>query len=265
MGDPVIGRALRLLHEHPAHPWTVASLAAKAGISRAALARSFTELVGVPPMTYLREWRLTLAADLLRDPATTLDAVARQVGYGNGFALSTAFKRLRGPEPTGASHRQPQPSAGHRPAGGLSRPTRPPNGRWDVRCSAWRASRLVAVAGAGGRAALLGRLVDHLAEAGAHDLTLRGLAAAVGTSHRMLIHHFGTIDGLVTAVVTEVEERQRTALADLAPTPKPRSLSSPRLSGARSAHRSSGSSNASSSSCTDACSSGRDGTPTGCS
>ncbi len=98
-GDPVVGQALRLLHDNPAQPWTVASLATKTGISRAALARRFTDLVGAPPMTYLREWRLALAADLLREPAATLDAVARQVGYGNGFALSTAFKRLRGISP----------------------------------------------------------------------------------------------------------------------------------------------------------------------
>ena len=99
LGDPVVGRALRLLHEDPAQPWTVASLAERTGISRAALARSFTELVGAAPMTYLREWRLALAADLLREPTATLDAVARQVGYGDGFALSTAFTRVRGVSP----------------------------------------------------------------------------------------------------------------------------------------------------------------------
>ncbi len=109
-GDPVVGQVLRLLHQNPAHPWTVASLAAKTGISRAALARRFTELVGAPPMTYLREWRLTLAADLLREPAATLHAVARQVGYGNGFALSTAFKRLRGISPQ--EHRAAMPAEG---------------------------------------------------------------------------------------------------------------------------------------------------------
>jgi AraC-like DNA-binding protein len=98
-GDPVVGQALRLLHENPAYPWTVTSLSAKAGLSRAALARSFSELVGVPPMTYLTEWRLALAADLLREPDTTLDAVARRVGYGSGFALSTAFKRVYGISP----------------------------------------------------------------------------------------------------------------------------------------------------------------------
>lgn len=97
--DPIVGRALRLLHNHPAHPWTVAALAAETGISRAALARRFTELVGEPPMAYLTSWRLALAADLLRDPDTTIAAVARQVGYSSPFALSTAFKRVRGVSP----------------------------------------------------------------------------------------------------------------------------------------------------------------------
>ena len=50
-------------------------------------------------MTYLTEWRLTIAADLLRQPEATLDAVSHQVGYSNGFALSTAFKRVRGISP----------------------------------------------------------------------------------------------------------------------------------------------------------------------
>jgi AraC-like DNA-binding protein len=97
--DPVVGPALRLLHHEPARPWTVASLAAETGVSRAALARRFTELVGEPPMSFLAGWRLALAADLLRDPQTTLSAVARQVGYGSPYALSTAFKRIRGVSP----------------------------------------------------------------------------------------------------------------------------------------------------------------------
>ena len=80
-GDPVVGRALRLLQHHPARGWTVAALAAETGVSRAALARRFTELVGEPPMTFLTGWRLALAADLLREPDTGLAAVARQVGY----------------------------------------------------------------------------------------------------------------------------------------------------------------------------------------
>lgn len=99
LADPVVGRVLRLLQDDPAHPWTVASLATKAGVSRAALARRFTELVGEPPMTYLTGWRLALAADRLRDTDDTLEAIARQVGYGSAFALSSAFKRVYGVSP----------------------------------------------------------------------------------------------------------------------------------------------------------------------
>jgi AraC-like DNA-binding protein len=97
--DPVVGRALRMLHNNPAASWTVASLAAATGVSRAALARRFTDLVGEPPMSYLTGWRLTLAADLLREPDATVGAVARQVGYSSPFALSAAFKRVRGISP----------------------------------------------------------------------------------------------------------------------------------------------------------------------
>ncbi|MFE5814605.1 AraC family transcriptional regulator [Streptomyces sp. NPDC056479] len=99
LADPVVGRVLRLVQDDPAHPWTVATLAAKAGVSRAALARRFTELVGEPPMTYLTEWRMALAADALRDTDDTLDSIARHVGYGSAFALSSAFKRVYGVSP----------------------------------------------------------------------------------------------------------------------------------------------------------------------
>ena len=98
-GDPVVGRALRMLQNSPAQPWTVATLAREIGVSRAALARRFAELVGEPPMTFLTAWRLTLAADLLREPGATIGAVARQVGYSSPFALSAAFKRVRGVSP----------------------------------------------------------------------------------------------------------------------------------------------------------------------
>ncbi|MFG1962524.1 AraC family transcriptional regulator [Nonomuraea sp. NPDC049028] len=97
--DPVVGRAMRMLHNNPAHPWTVAALAAQVGVSRASLARRFTELVGEPPMAFLTGWRLALAADLLREPDATVGSVARQVGYGSPFALSAAFKRVRGVSP----------------------------------------------------------------------------------------------------------------------------------------------------------------------
>lgn len=97
--DPIVGRALRLLLNNAERPWTVASLSSEVGVSRAALARRFHEQVGEPPMTFLTERRLSMAADLLLDPDTTLAAVARQVGYSTPYALSTAFKRVRGVSP----------------------------------------------------------------------------------------------------------------------------------------------------------------------
>lgn len=97
--DPVVGRALQLMHEEPAAPWTVASLARRAGVSRAGFARRFNEMLGQPPMKYLAAYRLTLAADLLRESGATVAAVAGRVGYSSAFALSTAFKRVRGITP----------------------------------------------------------------------------------------------------------------------------------------------------------------------
>jgi len=98
-GDRVVGAALRLIHDDVARPWSLAALASEASVSRATLARRFADLVGQPPMAYLTEWRLALAADLLADPDLTLAEVARRVGYATPFALSTAFKRQYGVSP----------------------------------------------------------------------------------------------------------------------------------------------------------------------
>lgn len=105
--DPIVGEALRRIHDEPAHDWTIAALARAIGISRAGLARRFTALVGEPVMTYLTRWRLTLAADLLANPDTTVAAVAAQVGYASPFGFSTAFKRRYGISPT--EHRRQGP------------------------------------------------------------------------------------------------------------------------------------------------------------
>jgi AcrR family transcriptional regulator len=63
---------------------------------------------------------------------------------------------------------------------------------------------------------LLAATIDHVAGHGVAGLSLRDLAAAIGTSHRMLIHHFGSKEGLLVEVVRAVEARQREALAELA-------------------------------------------------
>ena len=97
--DDIVGPALRLLHEQVSRPWTVATLAAEVGVSRAAFARRFTELLGEPPMAYLTTWRLALAADMLQRTDHTIGHIAAKVGYGTPFALSAAFTRVRGISP----------------------------------------------------------------------------------------------------------------------------------------------------------------------
>lgn len=91
--DQVVGRAIRLMQRQPERPWSLALLALECSVSRATLARRFSQLVGEPPMTFLTKWRLALAADLLAGEQLTVGAIASRVGYSTGFALSTAFKR----------------------------------------------------------------------------------------------------------------------------------------------------------------------------
>jgi AraC-like DNA-binding protein len=100
LAEPAIGDALRLLHEDPGHRWTVATLASRVGMSRAAFAARFTSLVGEPPLTYLTNWRMTLGADMLRDTDATVATVAGRLGYEDPFAFSVAFKRTRGTSPS---------------------------------------------------------------------------------------------------------------------------------------------------------------------
>src|SRR3954463_2724346 len=75
------------------------------------------------------------------------------------------------------------------------------------------------MAGVNPRQRLLEAAIDHIATRGISDLSLRELAAAVGSSHRMLIHHFGGREGLLVAVVQAVEQAQRDGLADVIPDP----------------------------------------------
>ena len=98
-GDPIVERALRLMHDDPARPWTLEQLASQSGASRATLARRFQDRVGESPMTFLRNWRMALAADLLCHADETVSTVAEKVGYATPFAFSAAFKRVRGISP----------------------------------------------------------------------------------------------------------------------------------------------------------------------
>ncbi len=97
--DRIVERALRIMHDDPAHKWTLDKLARESGASRSSLARRFNDLVGEPPMTFLKHWRMAMAADLLCQPDETVSTIAEKVGYSTPFSFSAAFKRVRGMSP----------------------------------------------------------------------------------------------------------------------------------------------------------------------
>lgn len=99
MDEPGLGDALRALHADPARPWTVDELARVAALSRSTFARRFTEVVRIPPLQYLAQWRVALAKERLRDTQDGLAAIARSVGYGSEFSFASAFKRQVGVAP----------------------------------------------------------------------------------------------------------------------------------------------------------------------
>jgi AraC-like DNA-binding protein len=98
--DPLVGRALALLHAQPGRSWTLDDLAARAGASRSALAGRFTQLMGYPPIQYLTRWRMQLAARRLGEAGAKVAAVAREVGYDSEAAFSRAFKKFSGRPPS---------------------------------------------------------------------------------------------------------------------------------------------------------------------
>lgn len=107
--DRYVGRALALLHERPAHRWTVDQLAKKVGLSRSALSERFNELIGSPPMQYLARWRTSLAARALRETKTSIVRVAEDVGYESEAAFNRAFKREFGLPPAAWRRKAPKP------------------------------------------------------------------------------------------------------------------------------------------------------------
>jgi AraC-like DNA-binding protein len=104
--DRQVGRALALMHENPARPWTVDILAGEIALSRSAFYDRFERLIGQPPMQYLTQWRMQVAANLLRQSHAPVAAIALDVGYESESAFARTFKRLVGLPP--ASWRRSQ-------------------------------------------------------------------------------------------------------------------------------------------------------------
>jgi len=97
--DPVVSRALKLMHDDPLHDWTVEELSRAAATSRSVLGDRFRQLLGQSPMHYLAEWRMQLAANLLVSTDLRLSAIAERAGYGSEAAFSRAFHRHVGRSP----------------------------------------------------------------------------------------------------------------------------------------------------------------------
>jgi AraC-like DNA-binding protein len=99
LADEQLAPALRLMHDDPDRPWRLEELARAAAMSRTGFALRFRQAVGVPPLTYLLNWRMNLAAQALRRDTTPVAVLARSVGYTSESAFSNAFKRVMGTAP----------------------------------------------------------------------------------------------------------------------------------------------------------------------
>ena len=100
MADPEVGQAIQLMHEQPAHPWTVGELADRLSVSRSTFAARFKTVTGRPPLTYLTWWRLCrAAARLRRRDGSSIGQVARDAGYDTEAAFGKAFRRQFGQTP----------------------------------------------------------------------------------------------------------------------------------------------------------------------
>ena len=100
MRDPLVGKALSLIHDQPAHNWTIETLAKQSGLSRTILAERFAKLVGIPPMHYLAKWRMQIASELLSGSNANIASIAAKTGYESDAAFSRAFKKMIGVPPS---------------------------------------------------------------------------------------------------------------------------------------------------------------------
>lgn len=91
--DAEVSKALALMHQRPADPWTIASLAQQAGVSRSVLAERFRHFLGEPPIAYLMRWRLQLGAEMMTSTNYSVSQIASAVGYESEAAFNRAFKR----------------------------------------------------------------------------------------------------------------------------------------------------------------------------
>jgi AraC-like DNA-binding protein len=96
LADNRICKVLQAVHEEPGHPWTMQNMAALACMSRSAFAERFAQLMNVPPMQYVTQWRVNVAERLLHDPDLSVASIAERLGYSSEAAFRRLFKRVSG-------------------------------------------------------------------------------------------------------------------------------------------------------------------------
>jgi len=99
LADPAVSKALSIIHTRYSEELDVEGLAREAGVSRTVLGERFAELIGMPPMRYCAEWRMRVAANMLRDGKQNTANVAYSVGFNSEAAFNRAFKREFGVPP----------------------------------------------------------------------------------------------------------------------------------------------------------------------
>lgn len=111
--DPIIGKALSVMHGNLAQDWTIEQLAKQVGLSRSVLAERFAAVIGIPPMQYLARWRMQIASGLLSGGRSNIATIATEIGYGSEAAFSRAFKKMVGMSPSAwrSGRRGPRPMA----------------------------------------------------------------------------------------------------------------------------------------------------------
>jgi AraC-like DNA-binding protein len=114
--DPEVGKTLMLMHQKPCRPWTIASLAKEAGLSRSVLAERFRHYLGEPPMAYLTKWRINLGSRMLTSTSYSVAQIAAEVGYESEAAFNRAFKREFGSPPARYRSKVREAEAKRRPA-----------------------------------------------------------------------------------------------------------------------------------------------------
>ncbi|MFK7891268.1 MAG: cupin domain-containing protein [Granulosicoccus sp.] len=100
LNDRRVLRALTLIHREPARDWSLTSLGMESGMSRTTLIRHFETSVGLSPIAYVMNWRLTKAYSLVKHSTATIEQIAESVGFSSARTLNKAFQRHYGRTPS---------------------------------------------------------------------------------------------------------------------------------------------------------------------